>query len=74
MEPTNVQVPSGNPALNDSAIANLKTWRFENPYAVERKYETTFEYLIGGGRSVCFESFGHVRIVVPEPIAVEPNF
>lgn len=73
-EPTNIKVTLGHPLLNDPAIANLKTWRFDNSFAVERKYETTFEYLIGGGQSVCFESFDHVRIVVPEPIVIEPNF
>jgi hypothetical protein len=30
--------------LKGAAIDNARTWKFENPYAVERKYETTFRY------------------------------
>jgi hypothetical protein len=73
-EPTNIQAASGLQPLSGAAIANIKTWRFDNPYAVARKYEVTFEFLLGAGQSVCFESFHHVRIAAPEPIEPEPNF
>jgi TonB family protein len=68
-EPTNVEVVSGHTLLKSAAVENVKTWRFENPYAVERRYETTFEYRLLSGRRVTFESFGHVEVVidVPEP-------
>jgi hypothetical protein len=38
-EPTNIGVVSGHPLLNGATLENVKTWRFDNPYAVERKYE-----------------------------------
>jgi len=49
----------------------VKTWRFDNPYAVERKYETTFKYrlserkIAGGTKrlTVSLESFHNVEIV-----------
>jgi len=49
----------------------VKSWHFENPYAVERKYATTFEYRIldGGTRKVTFESFHYVEIVTDIPAA-----
>ena len=42
--PTSIEVVSGHPLLNAAAIESIKSWKFENPYAVERKYETTFRY------------------------------
>ena len=43
---------------------------FENPYAVDRKYETTFRYKLSGIEvpkprrlTVTFESFEHVEIL-----------
>jgi len=69
-EATNVAVVSGPPLLEGAALENVKTWRFDNRYAVERKYETTFEYHlreIGAGStkklSVTLESFRKVEIV-----------
>jgi TonB family protein len=70
-EPTNIEVVSGHPMLNGAALENVKTWRFDNPYAVERKYETTFRYrlsgreLAGGTKklTVSFESFHNIEIV-----------
>ena len=71
-EPTNVEVVSGHPLLRAAAIENIKTWRFENPYAVERKYETTFKYRLSGKEvpasatrrlTVSLESFHQVEIV-----------
>ncbi|HTS57994.1 MAG TPA: energy transducer TonB [Terriglobales bacterium] len=64
-EPTNIQVISGHPLLNAMTIENLRSWRFENRYAVARNYEITFEYRLTRDSSVCFESsrkvtvFGH---------------
>ena len=69
-EPTNVEVVSGHPMLKGAALENVKTWRLENPYAVDRKYETTFKYRLSGVEvtgarrvTVTFESFHHVEIV-----------
>ena len=72
-EPTDIVVASGHPALTETTLQNVKTWRFENPYAVERKYETTFRYRFSGASqepvpystwdSVTFESFPQVDIV-----------
>jgi hypothetical protein len=62
--PTNVEVVSGHPLLKSAAVENVKTWHFENPYAVERRYETTFEYRLLNARRVTFESFGHVEVVI----------
>ncbi|MFY9682890.1 MAG: energy transducer TonB [Candidatus Sulfotelmatobacter sp.] len=69
-QPTNVEVVSGHPMLKSAAAENLKTWRFENPYALERKYETTFKYRLSGAEvagerkvSVTFESFREVEVV-----------
>jgi hypothetical protein len=36
-EPTNVEVVSGHAMLKGAAVENVNTWRFQNPYAVERK-------------------------------------
>jgi TonB family protein len=73
-EPTNIQVISGYPLLNSPTIENVRTWRFNNSYAVERKYEITFEYRITGQPGVCFESFHKVTVRTANPIKVEPNF
>jgi TonB family protein len=76
-EPTNIEVVSGHPMLKWAAIDSVKTWKFENPYAVDRKYETTFRYRLSGvevpipkSAIVTFESFHHVDLVtdVPQPI------
>jgi hypothetical protein len=49
-------------------LENVKTWRFDNPYAAERKYETTFEYRLTEDQmsSVCLESFHKVKVVTGE--------
>jgi len=69
-QPTNVEVISGHPMLKSAAAENLKTWRFENPYEVESKYETTFKYGLSGREvagerkvAVTFESFHEVEVV-----------
>jgi len=71
-EPTNVEVVSGHPMLNTSAVENLKTWRFDNKYTVDRKYESTFKYRLSGREvsgsatkklTVSLESFHQVEIV-----------
>ena len=76
-EPTNIEVVSGHPMLKWAAIDNVKTWKFENPYAVDRKYETTFRYRLSGAEvplpksaTITFESFHQVDLVtdVPQPI------
>jgi TonB family protein len=76
-EPTNIEVVSGHPMLKWAAIDNVKTWKFENPYAVDRKYETTFRYRLSGvevplpkSAIVTFESLHQVDLVtdVPQPI------
>jgi len=79
-EPTNVEVVSGHPLLNGYALENVKSWKFENPYAVERKYDTTLEFRLSGmdvaGRgktSVTFESFHHI-LVLADPAAPFVNY
>ncbi len=71
-EPANVRVVSGHPLLNGAAMESVKTWRFDNPYAVERKYETMFEYrlsdrVLAPGQqrklSVSLESFHKLEVV-----------
>lgn len=71
-EPTNVEVLSGNPLLKGTTLENVKTWRFDNPYAVDRSYETTFEYrlserfLTTGQKkrlTVTLESFDRVEVM-----------
>jgi TonB family protein len=68
-EPASIEVVSGHPALNGAAIESVKSWRFENPYAVERKYETTFRYQLSGVEvlhaetTVTFKSFHQVELV-----------
>ena len=56
--------------LKGAAVDNVKTWKFENPYAVERKYETTFRYRLSGvevplptSATVTFQSFHQVDLV-----------
>lgn len=68
-EPVNVEAVSGHPLLKSAAAENVKTWRFRNTYAVERKYETTFHYTLteSESRHVTFESFHVVEIVSPKP-------
>ncbi len=57
-------------------MENVKTWRFRNSYAVERKYETTFHYTLSeaGSRRVTFESFNSVEIVSPIPPFLDSHF
>jgi TonB family protein len=73
-EPTNVEVVSGHPLLKAVAMENVKTWKFDNSAAVERKYEITFKYRLSGievagrGReSVTFESFHYVEVLTDPP-------
>ncbi len=61
-EVTNTEVVSGHPMLKGAAIDNVRTWKFENPYALERKYETTFRYRLSGRATVTFESFHEVEV------------
>lgn len=69
-EPARVEVVSGHPILCGETIESVKSWRFENPYAVERKYETTFRYQLSGVKvplpgspTVTFKSFHQVELV-----------
>lgn len=73
-QPTDIEVVSGHTVLKDAAAENVKTGRFQNPYAVERKYQTTFEYRLpqSGLQKVTFESFRRVEILTCLPILVEP--
>jgi hypothetical protein len=73
-EPTDVEVVSGHPLLKGAAVEHVKTWRFKNPYAVARKYETTFDYRLpsSGPQKVTFESFDRVEILTCLPALVEP--
>jgi TonB family protein len=74
-EPTNIQVTSGRSPFDSPTIENVRTWRFSNNnYAVERKYEITFEYRLAGQPGVCFESFHRVTVRADEGAKVEPNF
>jgi len=70
-EPTNVEVLSGHPMLKEAALKNVKTWRFGNSYAVDRSYETTFEYHLSGRElaagqkkrlTVTLDSFDRVEV------------
>lgn len=74
-EPTKVEVVAGPPAsigtaveeLKKTALENVKTWRFENGDAVEHRYETTFDFQLGGRSDVVsFQSFHSVTIVAGE--------
>src|SRR5215472_2043186 len=69
-EPATVEAVSGHPLLNGAAIESVKSWRFENHYAVERKYETTFRYQLSevevplpGSPTITFKSFHQVDLV-----------
>jgi TonB family protein len=69
-QPTHIEIISGHPMLKSAAAENVKTWRFENPYTVERKYETTFMYKLSGievplpkTRTVTFDSYHQVELV-----------
>jgi hypothetical protein len=77
--PTNIEVVSGQPLLNSVAIESVKSWKFKNPYAVERKYETTFRYHLSafevsslGSPTITLKSFHEIDlvsdIVKPTPI------
>jgi len=80
-EPTNVEVVSGHPMLKAAAMDNVRSWRFENHNAVERKYETAFRYRLSGVEvpastrdKVTFDSFHEVDLVtdlVPGTIQYE---
>jgi hypothetical protein len=77
-EPINVEVVSGHPLLKGWTIENVKTWKFENSYAVDRKYETTFRYQLSADPAsprirVTFESFHHVDVVSVPPEASANN-
>lgn len=78
-EPMNIEVVSGHPMLKAAAADNLKTWRFENHYSVQRKYETTFDYRLSDvevpaptRERVTFNSF-HEVIVLTDPVQVMSN-
>jgi hypothetical protein len=74
-EPANVEAASGHPLLKAASVENVKTWHFRNPYAAERKYETTFRYRLTKGRKkVTFESFHDVEIVIPEPPPLDSHY
>ena len=75
-EPANVEAVSGHPLLKSAALENVKTWRFRNIYAVERKYETTFHYALteSGSPHVTFESFTVVDIVSLKPPPLDSHF
>jgi TonB family protein len=75
-EPANVEAVSGHPLLKSAAMENVKTWRFRNVYAVERKYETTFRYALTESESahVTFKSFTSVEIVSVKPPPLDSNF
>jgi hypothetical protein len=56
--------------LKSEAVESVKTWRFDNPYATERRYQTTFKYhlstveVVGTKRlTVTFESFHKVEVL-----------
>jgi Gram-negative bacterial TonB protein C-terminal len=73
-EPTNVEVVSGHAMLKGAAVENVNTWRFQNPYTVERKYETTFDYQLpsSGPQKVTFESFHRVEVATCLPVQWQP--
>jgi TonB family protein len=75
-EPANVEAVSGHPLLKSAALENVKTWRFRNIYAVERKYETTFHYALTESESphVTFESFTVVDVVSLKPPPLDSHF
>jgi hypothetical protein len=69
-EPMKIQMVSGHKALKGAAVENVKTWPFQNPYSVERRYETALDYrlLSSGPQSVTFESFSRVEILSVAPM------
>jgi TonB family protein len=71
-EPTNVEVISGHPLLNDAAMENVKRWKFRNSYA-EGKYVTTFDYRFpsSGSQKVTFESFHRLEICTCLPRRID---
>lgn len=73
-EPTDVQAVSGPKLLKDAAVENVKTWRFQNPYAVRREYETTFDFQFptSGPQKITFESFHKVEVVTCVPVNWQP--
>lgn len=75
-EPADVEVISGHPMLKSAALENVKTWRFRNAYAGERKYETTFSYILSESekRHVTFESFSAVTVVSTKPPPVDSRY
>jgi|KBSMisStandDraft_5_1062788.scaffolds.fasta_scaffold14746_2 TonB family protein len=71
-EPTQIEIVSGHPLLVAAAIDNVKSWRFINPYTVDRNYETTFTFRLSGRElastaakrlTVILESFRTVEIM-----------
>jgi TonB family protein len=69
-QPTNIEIVSGHPMLKNAAAENVKTWKFENPYTAERKYETTFMYTLSGREVplpkkpiVTFDSYHQIKLV-----------
>ena len=70
--PKKLTVLSGDSLLVMAAVANIQTWRFDNPSSLERRYDTTFEYRLSWRKlaagqtnklTVCLESFRKVEIV-----------
>ena len=76
-EPTEVEVVSGHQLLKGAAAENVKTWRFDNPYAVQRKYETTFKYQLSGLQVLGTKKLRSLLLILSvmwksSPIAREP--
>lgn len=79
-KPTNIEVTSGHPLLNSAVIENVTTWKFDNPYAVERRYEAKFTYRFSGPgvagpatSTVTFDSFHQVDVITA-PVASFVNY
>jgi hypothetical protein len=71
-QPKKLTLLAGDPLLVPAAVANIQTWRFDNPNSLELRYYTTFEYRLSGRElttgqtkklTVTFESFHKVEIV-----------
>jgi hypothetical protein len=69
--PTKVELISGPPISNGTAVEelkrlaveNVKTWRFQNGDAVEHRYETTFDFRLSGPKEVVsFQSFHYITV------------
>ena len=60
--------------LKGAAVESVNTYRFQNPYAVQRKYETTFDCRLpsSGPQKVTFESFHHVKVATCLPVQWQP--